>query len=64
MPASKVPAIAFDDRRDGAAPDRTGHEAEHEGVINREEEGVVTSLALVRGIVAIHLPPAPPGSRR
>src|SRR5439155_14622749 len=56
MSASKVLAMALDDRRGGAPPDHTGHEAEHERVIDREEERVVTSLAPVRRIVAIHLP--------
>src|SRR5439155_16669781 len=61
MSASKVLAMALDDRRGGAPPDHTGHEAEHERVIDREEERVVTSLAPVRRIVAIHLPLALPG---
>jgi hypothetical protein len=60
MSASEVLTIALDDRRGGTSPDRTGHEAEHEWVIDGQEEGVVAGLALVRRIVAIHLPPCPP----
>jgi hypothetical protein len=48
MSASKV-LIALDDRQCGAPPDHTGHEAERERVIDREEEGVVTSLPLYAG---------------
>jgi len=55
MSASEMHSISLDHRRDGTAPDRTSHEAEHERVVDREEEGVVAGLALVRGIVAIHL---------
>ena len=56
MPAFKMQAISLDDRRRGAPPDHTSHEAEDERVVDRQKERVVAGLALVRGIVAIHFP--------
>jgi len=45
MSASEVLAKALDDRRGGTPPNRAGHEPKHEWIIDREEEGIVASLA-------------------
>ncbi len=49
MSASEVLAKTPDDRRGETPSDHTGHEVERERVVDREEERVVTSLALYAG---------------
>jgi hypothetical protein len=50
VPAPHESAIALDDGRDRAPPDRTSHEAEHPWVVDLQEQWGVARLFLVGGI--------------